>query len=392
MKIIVKTMHGLEALLAEELRAQGAQNVQELRRAVSCKGNKEVLYKINLHCRFAIRALVQQAEFTARDEEQFYDKIKAIDWSKYLNNHSTFAIDATVNSELFTHSHYLSLKCKDAIVDQFREKTGERPSIDLDDPDLRVNIHCRRDRFTFSIDSTGQSLNRRGYRKGIHEAPINEVLAAGIIALSGWDMTTDFIDPMCGSGTIAIEAAMMAKNIPPAHLRTNFGFMGWGDFDKELWKEIKEDSKVGIRPSEVKILGMDLSSKHAQQGSESAQIIGVDDCTEFREQNFFDSSAANCTVVMNPPYGERLGSEDRIGKMTVPEFYKMMGDRFKQHYGGCTVTVISSNFGALKKFGLRPSKKAIMYNGALECKLLTYEMYAGSKKAKWREKESCSVS
>lgn len=384
MRIIVKTMHGLEPMLAKELKQQGATEILELRRAVMCTGSKEVLYRINLHSRYAIRALVQKEEFNARDEEQLYKKIKAIDWSRYLTIDSTFAIDATVNSEIFTHSHYLSLKCKDAIVDQFREKTGKRPSIELDDPDLRINVHCRRDRFTVSIDSSGQSLNRRGYRVGVHEAPINEVLAAGIIGLSGWDMTTDLIDPMCGSGTIAIEAAMMAKNIPPAHLREHFGFMSWDDYDAELWREIKEDSKVGIRPSEVRIYGQDLSSKYASQGRESASLIGVDDCTEFREMNFFDSSAENATIVCNPPYGERLGSEDRIGKMTVPEFYKNMGDRFKQHYGGCTVTVISSNFGALKKFGLRPSKKTIVYNGALECKLLTYEMYAGSKKAKWQ--------
>jgi putative N6-adenine-specific DNA methylase len=379
MKLIVKTMHGLEPILARELSQLGAKNVKELKRAVSCQGDNEVLYKANYHCRTALRVLVPQEEFTAWDEQSLYKSIQKMDWSKYLDNDKTFAINATVNSDRFTHSHYVGLKIKDAIVDQFRERTGKRPDVDVDDPDVRIHAHCYVDRFSISLDSSGDALHKRGYRIQGHEAPINEVLAAGLIELSGWDKKSDFLDPMCGTGTIAIEAAMMATKTPPGLLRRKYGFMKFKDFDEELWQKVKAEGSDAIMDSACEIKASDMSIKSVEMTREAASIIGLEGSIEVTEQNFFHTSAEDATVIMNPPYGERIGSMD------MNEFYKSLGDHFKQNYQGCNASLISSNLQALKRFGLRPSKKSVVFNGSLECRFQTFEMYKGSKKAKYQQ-------
>jgi len=380
-EIIAKTLYGFEQLLAEELREIGATDIEILTRAVKYRGDNAILYKSNLLLRTAIKILKPIASFDARNEDEFYEAVRKIDWSEYMTTEDTLAIDGITFSDIFTHSQYIALLTKDAIVDQFRDKTGVRPNVELENPNLRVNVHIADTTVSISLDSSGKSLGKRGYKTEQNAAPLSEVMAAGIIKLSGWDTTRPFIDPMCGSGTIPIEAALIARNIPVGNFR-HFTFENWKDFDSALWEEIKREANSKIVPFEGKILGFDIDPKSVQISRDNAKRAGVDDIFTVEHMDFFETSPGfdNAHLVMNPPYGERLEEkEDMI------DLYKAIGDHFKQHYNGCDAWVLSGNLEAIKFIGLRPSRKIWLYNGPIECKLHKFEMYRGSKKASKQE-------
>jgi len=375
-EIIATTIFGLEEVLASELREIGATDVELLSRAVRFKGNKAMLYKSNLLLRTAVKILKPIHSFFAADEQQLYDNIKKIDWSEYFTYNNTFAIDGATHSDIFSHSKYVALKSKDAIADQFREKFSIRPSVDPANPDMRINVHINDKSVIVSLDSSGSSLGKRNYRLAQSEAPISEVLAAGIILLSQWDKKCDFIDPMCGSGTFPIEAALLANNIPSGRNR-KFGFEKWNDFDEEIWNNVKNEANSKIIHSDVKIFARDSDNYIVDVAIENAKRAGVLDLIDFECVDFFQTThtSGKGIVVINPPYGERLHVDDIIN------FYKDMGSRLKHFYQGCDAWIISANYEALKFFGLRTSRKIKLFNGPMECRLQKYELYQGSKKA-----------
>ncbi|HRG52428.1 MAG TPA: THUMP domain-containing protein [Bacteroidia bacterium] len=384
-KMIAKTIFGLEEILSNELQRLGARSIEVHNRAVSFTGDLGFLYKANLCLRTALRVLVPFKTFKVSDEKSLYTAIQSINWEDYMEVTDTFAIDTVINSELFTHSQYLSQKTKDAIVDQFRAKKGERPSVDLDRPTLRINLHIFNDVATLALDSSGESLHKRGYRDKTNLAPINEVLAAGLVLLTGWDKRSNFIDPMCGSGTILIEAALIANNIPPGYFREEFGFQRWEKFmpfDEELWNTILDSSINKITNLNQTIIGGELSPNVAKKAKENCKLAKVEDVVSIRNCNMkdFEVPAGRGVVVINPPYGERMVKDN------IEELYKMMGDTFKQKFAGYDCWILSSNLEAFKHVGLRPSRKITLFNGQLECKFLKYEMYSGTKKIHKLEK------
>lgn len=365
--------------MATELLRLGAKNVEQHNRAVSFEGDKGFMYKANLCLRTALRVLVPFETFQVSDEKSLYDAMQQIDWEKYMDVTDTLAIDTVLNSDKFTHSQYISQKAKDAIVDQFRAKHGERPSVDLDRPTMRINMHIFNDTCTLAFDSSGESLHKRGYRDKTNLAPINEVLAAGLVLLSGWDKRTNFIDPMCGSGTIVVEAALIANNIPPGYFREEFGFQRWHKFmafDEELWNLIFDSAVNKITDHQQTIIGGELSSNVAKKAKENVKLAKVDDLVTIRncDMKDFEVPPGRGVVIINPPYGERMVKDN------IDELYKMMGDTFKQKFNGYDCWILSSNMDALKNVGLRPSRKITLYNGQLECKFMKYEMYQGTKK------------
>jgi len=384
-EIIATTIFGLEEILAAELLEIGATDIEILSRAVRYKGNQAMLYKSNLLLRTAVKILKPINSFYAANDQQLYDKIKKINWDEYFSYKETFAIDGSTHSDIFTHSKFIALKSKDAIADQFREKYSIRPSVDTENPDLRINIHISDKTVVVSLDSSGSSLGKRNYRLEQTEAPINEVLAAGIILLSGWDKKCDFIDPMCGSGTFPIEAALLACNIPSGRNRS-FNFETWKDFNLDLWNEIKAEADSKIIPFEGKVFAYDIDKKAIEISVSNAQRAGVKDFITFESIDFFHTShnSGQGLVVMNPPYGERL----QVNEIT--NFYQDIGTRLKHFYQGCDAWIISANYQALKNFGLRTSRKIKLYNGPMECRLQKYELYQGSKKADKFSSESTS--
>ncbi|MBU8922365.1 MAG: RNA methyltransferase [Bacteroidales bacterium] len=381
MEMLATTLFGLEEVLSSELREAGASDIVMHNRAVSFAGDRELLYRLNLVLRTASKILVPVRKTRVRSEKDLYSGARDIDWKKYLDPERTFAVDSVVNSKHFGHSKFVALRVKDAIADQFREKTGRRPSVDRENPDVQVNVHIDRERLTISLDSSGVPLHRRGYRREGRGAPIGEVLAAGMIRLSGWNGEDSFIDPMCGSGTISIEAAMIAKNIPPGLSRKRFGFFEWKDFDRGLFEKIVSELKKGVRPSAGTIAGTDISGRTIEAAKANARRAGLEDDIRF-EVSLFEKVVppeAPGVAIMNPPYGKRMGQEDII------EFYKMIGDGLKNSFEGYDAWVISSNLRALKFVGLKPSKKIILFNGPLECRFQGYSVYRGSKKAKYNK-------
>ena len=374
--MVAKTQQGLEPLLAEEIKNLGATNIEEHKRAVSFDGNKEILYKANLHLRTALRILIPIKKFSALNEQQLYDGVKEINWENYMRVNDTLAIEGSANSDFFNHTKYISLKSKDAIVDQFREKYDVRPSIDIDKPTLRLNIHIFQSEVTVALDSSNESLHRRGYRADAAIAPLNEVTAAALVMQSGWNGEGNFIDPMCGSGTILIEAALWARNIPPNINREFFGFMNWSDFDAVLWEKIKAEAIANIKPSKANFIGNDSVFKAIEIGRSNATKAGLKDEIKFLNKRFEEQKAVEGggVVIMNPPYGERLEMDD------INPFYKMIGDKLKQEFTGYDVWILSANREALKHLGLSTSKRLIVWNGQLECKFHKYEMYKGTRK------------
>ncbi len=375
-KIVVKTFAGLEPVLAMELKALGAEGVTPERRAVSFLGDKELLYKANFLLRTALKVLKPIAQFKVNKKEDLYSKAKIIPWSEYLTLDKSFSIESTVQSEMFVNSMYASLKVKDAIADYFRESLGKRPSVNTEDPDIRVHVYLMGDYCEISLDSSGESLHKRGYRIRQGEAPINEVLAAGMIMLTGWDGATDFLDPMCGSGTLLIEAAMIARGIPAGIYRKSYGFEKWPDFDDELFSEIYNADYE--RESSIRIFGSDISVQSCAIARANIKNAGLSKTIEVETKDFLDLDPpfGNGTILTNPPYGERL----RAGSIT--ELYKSVGDVLKQKYAGYTAWIISSSEDGFKNIGLKPSRKIELFNGALPCSFRSFELFRGTYKQK----------
>ncbi len=377
MKIHVKTLARLEEVLAREIEEIGGQDIEIGKRIVSFEGSMKQVYRANYELRTAIRVLIPIQSFKARDERELYKNVGKIDWSEYMEVNQTFAIDSVVNNTpAFNHTKYAAFKAKDAIVDQFRDKFGRRPNVSVDQPDLRLNLHISNGQASIAVDSSGDSLHKRNYRTQTGPAPINEVLAAGLVMLSGWQGDTLFLDPMCGTGTILIEAASYAWNIPPQLHRKEFGFMKWPNFDRRLWKEIVEKANNKIKREGPIIMGSDKDFKSIRIAEEHIEAAGMEDKIQVQRKKFekLVPPEGPGILIMNPPYDERLGIKD-IGAL-----YKMIGDQLKQNFAGYEAWIISSNMQAFKQVGLRPSKKIKLYNGPLECKYQRYEMYEGSKK------------
>lgn len=374
--MVAKTLFGFEPILAKELRALGAMDIKEGTRNVRFSGDKGFMYKANLCLRTAIKILKPFKSFKITSEEDLYREVNNIAWEEFMEFTDTLAIDATVHSEKFTHSKYIAQKTKDAIVDRFREKFGQRPDVDLDFPTLRINVHIENEYCNLSLDSSGQSLHKRGYKTATNIAPINEVLAAGLLLLSGWEGQCDFLDPMCGSGTILIEAAMIASNIPPNLNRKEFAFEKWKDWDVDLFEQIEASVLKKVKDFHFTITGYDTAPSAINKATDNIENANLSEFIKVKQQDFFESKKEHerhLHMVFNPPYGERLDID-------MPVFYKRIGDTLKQNYPGTEAWFITSNLEAIKHVGLRPSRKIKLFNGALESKFLKYEVYEGTKK------------
>ena len=384
-RMTAKTQYGLEEVLAEELKSIGADEIEKLNRAVSFRGSKETMYRACLELRTALRIYKPIQEFKVRNEETLYKGAYRIDWSRYLNPTMTFAVDSTVNSQNFNHANFVALKVKDAVADHLRKKFGARPDVDTNDPDVRLHVHIRENDCTISLDASGNSLHKRGYRVSQTMAPLNEVLAAGMLLLSEWNAEGNFVDPMCGSGTLLMEAATIAHNIPPGINIKKFGFMGWNDFDEELWAKVRKSAIDGQKEFKHQIIGFDESRKAiviAKSNIKNAELgwkilLKPKKLEKLETEDIPEGG----TVIINPPYGERMDDKE------VDELYKTIGDTLKQKFQGYTAWIISSNKEALKNIGLRTSRKLTLFNGALECKYQKYELYSGTRKKKWAEQK-----
>lgn len=373
-RLIAKTMQGLEPVLADELRALGAEGVEEGCRMVSFLGDKRMMYRANFFLRTAIRILKPLFSFEARTPEEVYGASLSYDWSGIIDPQKRFAVDSVVNSELFKHSGFVALRLKDAIVDQQRNAYGRRPYVDTVNPHIRIHLHIQGSTCSVLLDSSGDSLHMRGYRVEQNAAPLNEVLAAGLILLSGWDMEEPFLDPLCGSGTLPIEAALIAKGIAPGLFRKHFGFENWADFDPDMYAEIYNDDSMET-DREPLIIGSDVSTHAVEMAMMNVTNAGLAKSIRISRQSVFDSSPSSKpgVVITNPPYGER------VKQFQLDNFYRQLGDTFKQRYAGWNVWMITGNRQVMKSFGLHPSKTITLFNGPIECKFQRFSMYVGSK-------------
>lgn len=382
-KMVAKTFFGFEEILAKELQQLGAQDIATGTRVVTFSGDKGFMYKANLSLRTALKVLKPIKWFKVFNEKSLYDGVASIDWSQFMNEKQTFVVDVTLYSEAFNNSQFVALKTKDAIVDQFREKAGVRPSIDKDFPDLRIHIHLDREQCTVSLDTSGDSLHHRGYRSATNIAPINEVLAAGMLILSGWDGTSHFLDPMCGSGTLLAEAAMIACNIPANINRKEFAFEKWNDWDNELFDQIIDSLMKRTREFHYTIKGYDKAPSAVRKAQDNIQNANLDEYVTIEQKDFFETEKQTegpLHMVFNPPYGERLDID-------MERFYREIGDTFKQSYPNTHAWFITANLEALKFVGLKPSRKIKLFNGKLEARLLKYDIYEGSKRTKFQNRE-----
>lgn len=386
-KMLAKTFKGLEEVLAQELTELGADEVQIQRRAVSFSGDKAMLYSANLWLRTALRVLVPvkserlKVKGERRPEDQLYDIVKGINWAKYMTAETSFAIDATVYSDSLRNSRFVTYRVKDAIVDYWQEREGRRPNVQVTDPDLRINVYVGGEQVTVSLDSSGESLHKRGYRVATTEAPLSEVLAAGMLLLAGWQGQSDLYDPMCGSGTIPIEAALIALNIPPGVFRTEFAFERWQDFDAELWEDIYNDDSRE-RAFTHTIYASDASFYAIQQAEKNIKSAGVAKYVNLRQVRMEERRASagenamqGALVLINPPYGERLAQQK-----DMLQLYGAIGTTLKHQFTGATAWVISSNDEAMKQIGLKPSRKMRLLNGELDCQFNKYELFQGKRK------------
>ena len=375
-ELVAKTFHGLEEVLAKELTELGASNIKIGNRMVAFTGDKALMYKANFCLRTAIRILKPIKHFKANNADEVYDNIKAIPWENYLDNSKSFAIDAVVFSNEFRHSKFVAYKVKDAIVDYFRDKTGDRPSVRINNPDVLLNIHIAEDRCTLSLDSSGESLHRRGYRQEAVEAPLNEVLAAGMILMTGWKGECDLIDPMCGSGTIPIEAALIARNIAPGVFRKEFAFEKWVDFDQDLFDSIYNDDSQE-REFNHRIFGYDNNPKANEIATHNVKAAGLSKEIILKLQPFqqFEQPKEKSIIITNPPYGERISTNDLLG------LYAMIGERLKHAFAGNDAWILSYRDECFDQIGLKPSVKIELYNGALECQFRKYQLFDGKYKA-----------
>ncbi len=371
------TFFGLEEVLSREVQKLGGKDVQVFKRGVSATGDLGFLYKANLCLHTALKVLVPVTSFQANSEQELYDNIKQISWEDFIGNTDTLMVESVVNSELFSHSLFISQKVKDGIVDRFREKTGIRPDVDLLRPTFKLYVHIYRNEVSLQLDSSGDPLYKRGYRADINEAPMKEVLAAGLVRLSGWEKHLLLIDGMCGAGTIAIEAALWANNIPPGYYRNDFTFMRWRNFDEKLYETIYESSINKITNDKVQIIANDIDAYTLKKAAGNTRNAKVDDVVKCTNESFFDikPDRAGGVVILNPPYGERLPVQE------IEQLYKEIGNKLKKDFQNFNAWIITSSPEAIKSIGLRPSRKIQVYNGALECRYLKYELYGGSKKA-----------
>jgi putative N6-adenine-specific DNA methylase len=358
-----------------ELRELGANNIEAGKRVVHCTGDMALVYRCNLHLRTALRVLIPIVEFPIRQADDIHRQAMKFDWTEWLDLDQTFAIDPNVNSEFINHSNYASVKLKDAIADTFNRKFGKRPSVDADRPDVLFHLHVDNHRVTISLDSSGESLNRRGYRSRGARAPLNEVLAAGMIMLTGWRGESDFYDPMCGSGTLAIEANMIARKMPPQSLRNEFGFMWWNSFDKALWQQVKQEAMQEMVVPAHRIFASDADKFQMRTAQENIENAGFEDDIELKQLDFMELKPIRSEgiIVMNPPYGERMDDANII------PMYKAIGDHLKHACSGLSAWIISSDEGALKRVGLKPSRKFALINGTLTCKFYRFDLFAGKR-------------
>jgi putative N6-adenine-specific DNA methylase len=377
--IIAKTISGLEGVLADEIRAAGGTGAVILHRAVKFSGNSRILYQCNYTCRTALRFLKPLWEFTAATDKDLYRQCLQLPWEQVMELGQTFAIDGVVSQSGITHSMYAALKTKDAIADHFRALYGKRPDVDTDNPDIRLNVHIHRNHCTIALDSSGTSLHLRGYKVASGQAPIGEVLASGLIMLSGWDGSKTFLDPMCGSGTILTEAAMIASRIPAGYYRKGFGFLKWKDFDASLWDEVKESCQPPAGLPAARIIGGDISPLALRDTRKNAGNAGVLKAIKLYPLSFAKLPRPEGLVhmVVNPPYGERVKADD------IVSLYQMIGDTLKRNYHDSEAWIISGDLHALKFIGLKPSVKIVVYNGPIECRFAKFELYEGSRKGKY---------
>lgn len=375
-KMVAKTLFGFEEILAKELKDLGAQKVEVGTRSVSFVGDLGFMYKANLSLRTAIKILKPIYSFKARNDQDLYRQVQKFDWLQYFNQNTTFSLDASVSSEFFNHSLYVVHKVKDAIVDQLRDKTGIRPNVDTQRPELQINIHIQGDKCTLSLDSSGGSLHLRGYRKEVNIAPINEVLAAGLLIQSGWTGQSDFLDPMCGSGTFLIEAAMIACNIPANINRPEFGFMHWKDYNDALFETIEEAMLKKVKNFHFSITGYDKAPSAVAKAKENIKNANLEEFIKVSHEDFFKTKKSNegpLQIVFNPPYDERLSID-------IESFYTEIGNTLKHGYPNSTAWLITGNLDALKFVGLRPSRKIKTFNGKLEARFVKYELYEGTRR------------
>lgn len=376
-KLVCKTLQGLESVLAEELTLLQAENIETGKRAVICNYSEELLYRANLQLRTCLKVLVPVFEFESTSPEDIYNFCSRLSWENYFAVNQSFAIDFTIQSPYFKHTQYASLKLKDAICDRFRKINGERPSINTDAPDILWNLHIFNNKVTISLDSSGTSLHKRGNRAHQNEAPLNEVLAAGMIYLSGWDRKSTFLDAMCGSGTLILEATSMALQKAPNLDREYFCFKNWPTYKETLFKTVQYELKNAVRDTiDFKIIAADSSRKSLQITEMNCRRAGVWKYIDFRENSMqkLIPPYGTGTLIINPPYGERMQSYE------IDRLYKQIGDGFKQHFARYTCCLITSNIEAMKNFGLKPKKKYPLLNGKLDCLFYIYEMYEGSKR------------
>jgi putative N6-adenine-specific DNA methylase len=369
---VASTFSGLEDLLATELIELGATDVVKLRRAVSFSGDEDIMYKVNYLSRLSLRVLKPIKEFTADTPQKLYDGAKSVDWMKIFDVGNTFAIDPVTSGNIFKHSQYAAQKVKDAIADQFRDRFGRRPDVDLDKPQIRIHLHIHEDQCTISLDSSGDSLHRRGYRLHLGPAPLSEVMASALIKISGWTPEQSLYDPMCGSGTILSEAVMIARNIPAGHYRKQFSFMFWPDYSRMRWLRIKKEADLHIRnlPENCHIAGSDLSQMAIEWTKGNLEALGVADRVELRQLDVRQAIAPGekGILISNPPYGVRLKPED------IASLYRDVGNALKHHFPGWDAWLFSSDVRALKQTGMKPSQSFTLFNGPLECRYSHYEI------------------
>ena len=380
-KIIAKTFQGLEEVLAKELINLGANNVEIGRRMVAFTGDKEMLYKANFCTRTAVKVLKPIKEFKAKDADEVYEEAKKIDWEKYMDVKSTFLVDSVIFSENFRHSKFVAYHVKDAIADYWREKSGgDRPNVVISNPDLRIHVHIAEDEVTIALDSSGESLHQRGYKTATVQAPLNEVLAAGLIMLTGWDGECDLIDPFCGSGTILIEAALIAQNVYPGVFRKEYAFEKWKDFDADLFDRIYNDDSQE-REFDHKIYGYDINRQVVQIATNNVLNAGVKDIVSVEQRDFyeFEQPLDKAIMITNPPYGDRITTDD------IFDLYETIGKNLKRNFVGNDAWIISHHEELFDKIGFRPSTKYALFNGSLECEFRKYQIFDGKLKERREE-------
>lgn len=380
-RLVATTFYGLEDVLAKELLRLGARDIEVHKRSVSFTGDKGFIYKANFSLRTALRILKPLITFNIENGDELSAQAKTIEWSTYFNVDQSFVVDVVMNSELFANSMFPALKIKDGIVDYFRDKTGKRPDVDKENPDIYIYAHIFKNRCTIALDTSGQPLFKRGYRVDSDIAPMSEVLAAGLVMLSGWERHQPLVDFMCGSGTILIEAALIAADIPPGCFRKSYAFQNWPDYDEELYETITSAALGRIRDNDGYIYGCDRIERVIEKAKNNITAANVDDMIKVKTCDFRDLKPpeGRGVVIINPPYGERLMVSE------LARLYESIGDHLKAHYQGYTAWIISSWAMAAKHIGLHPSKKITLYNGPLECKFLRYDLYEGSRKPSRQE-------